>query len=125
MENEICSICQDDISGISNILTTKCNHKFHTDCYMKYIKSSHKNCCPICRQNILDDSIQSLDDEYHDFVIRQQTTLISSLRSENYRLLYENTSLLEKMNMKMQSYEKEMNEIKSYDKKKYLLFKKK
>lgn len=72
MENEMCSICQEDLIGISNILTTKCNHKFHTDCYMKYINSSHKNCCPICRQNIIEEN---LDAEYNLF-IENETSII-------------------------------------------------
>jgi regulator of replication initiation timing len=131
MENEMCSICQEDLIGTLNILTTKCNHKFHTDCYVKYINSSCKNCCPICRKNIFDSTIeirhsnQSLDNEYYDYIISQHQTLVTSLRNENYRLSYENTSLLEKLNEQNKSHDKKINEIKLYDKKKYLLFKKK
>jgi hypothetical protein len=131
MENEMCSICQEDLIGTSNILTTKCNHKFHTDCYMKYINSSHKNCCPMCRQNIVDNmteirhSNHSLDNEYYDFIISQHQTLVTSLRNDNDRLLYENVSLMRKLNQQNELHNKKIDEIKLYDKKKYTLFRKK
>ena len=48
---ETCSICQEDINENSNILITTCSHKFHTNCYIKYIKISEKDCCPMCRCN--------------------------------------------------------------------------
>lgn len=138
MENEMCSICQEDLIGVSNILTTKCNHKFHTDCYIKYINSSHKNCCPICRQNVFNGRIQtnnsdqSLDDEYHDYVNLQNQILITSLRNENCELSSRNEFLSDEVRSlkhyiqhQNSSYDKKIDEIKLYDKKKYSLLRKK
>lgn len=57
---ETCSICQEDINEISNMLITTCSHKFHTNCYIKYIKISEKDCCPMCRCNQTEDSETNL-----------------------------------------------------------------
>lgn len=132
MENEMCSICQEDLIGTSNILTTKCNHKFHTDCYIKYINLSHKNCCPMCRQNIVDDTIQmndsnqSLDVEYYDYIISQHQVIITSMRDTIIRLSNENKLLSEKNELlenamnpqqQIQYEEMKMNKLKIYNKK--------
>jgi len=128
----MCSICQEDLIGTSNILTTKCNHKFHTDCYIKYINLSHKNCCPMCRQNIVDDTIQmndsnqSLDVEYYDYIISQHQVIITSMRDTIIRLSNENKLLSEKNELlenamnpqqQIQYEEMKMNKLKIYNKK--------
>lgn len=138
MESEMCSICQEDLTGTLNILTTKCNHKFHTDCYVKYINSSRKNCCPMCRQNIFDGVIETnnrtnlLDVEYHDYITHQNQTLITSLRNENRVLLCRNEILLDKIDSlkhyirhRVERYNKEVEKMQSYDEKKYFLLRKK
>ena len=52
-----CTICQEDFKeGISSVITTKCNHKFHFICFKKYVE---KNIifpkCPNCNMPILND----------------------------------------------------------------------
>lgn len=55
-ESYKCTICLEDFKeGLSMVLTTKCGHKFHFDCFKKYIE---KNItfpkCPNCVTPILD-----------------------------------------------------------------------
>lgn len=136
IESEMCSICQEDLIGTSNTLITKCNHKFHTDCYIKYLNSSHKNCCPICRRNIFDGKIETnptqlFEIEHYNHMVLQHQINMSSMVNANSRLLGENKLLLEKNKLledamnpqqKIQYEEMKMNELKRYDKKKYFLF---
>lgn len=66
MEVENCSICQENMIENTNLLTTECNHKFHTTCYLKYIQHSNNFNCPLCRNAIIQNSSQQErpDDEY-------------------------------------------------------------
>ena len=105
MENEICSICHEDLNGTLNILTTKCNHKFHTDCYMKYMNSSRKSCCPMCRQNVFEGIIEINNSNRvsRDDVIYQLRCQVVSLKTEIFILSSQNKSLLEKLNQQTES----------------------
>ncbi len=48
IENEICSICYDDINELA--YKTPCNHKYHINCLDEYEKISKVTIkCPICR----------------------------------------------------------------------------
>ena len=46
---EICAICLSDING-KDKYTLECNHTFHTDCIVKWFRSSNGN-CPCCWDN--------------------------------------------------------------------------
>lgn len=64
-----CSICIDDIEGISNKMTTDCGHCFHTKCFLQHVAHNGFT-CPLCRNQIIDepedeDSDED-DDEYED-----------------------------------------------------------
>lgn len=43
-----CSICLD--KNNNSFITTKCNHKFHEDCFYKWMEINSS--CPICREKI-------------------------------------------------------------------------
>lgn len=45
--NDICAICHETMNQSTNICTTSCNHKFHTDCLMNCNRK-----CPLCRTAI-------------------------------------------------------------------------
>ena len=49
-----CSICQDKIQSMKhNCVSTKCDHHFHYDCFLKFLeKNKGINLCPICRKQI-------------------------------------------------------------------------
>lgn len=55
MESETsCPICFDEIaSDSSNSLQTSCNHKFHTDCFLKHT-SVNGYTCPYCRKVLVE-----------------------------------------------------------------------
>ena len=54
-EKETCSICLKDLYfGNANTLKTKCNHSFHTNCFLKSLENNNK--CPICRKKIKKNS---------------------------------------------------------------------
>ena len=48
MENEICSICGEDIN-VGYPHTLRCNHKFHYQCLYLSFKNLKNNDCPYCR----------------------------------------------------------------------------
>lgn len=55
--NENCPICLDEILKNSEIVLLKCNHGFHVECIMKWIKSdvTKNRHCPICNLNFKQD----------------------------------------------------------------------
>lgn len=50
-EYNLCVICQECITT-EDVKTTKCEHSFHSECYVKYLEHTNKNECPICRQSL-------------------------------------------------------------------------
>lgn len=50
-ENDICSICLDNLDDIKNVLECKrCKNQFHKICLDKWIE--HKESCPYCRYKV-------------------------------------------------------------------------
>ena len=50
--NPSCSICLDEFNIFDEFSITKCDHIYHLDCIERYVKSSHKNSCPMCRADM-------------------------------------------------------------------------
>lgn len=46
-KHEDCSICLEQLDNENDIITTKCNHKFHKECLSEWKKVN--NTCPLCR----------------------------------------------------------------------------
>ena len=44
--DNLCPICYDQIE-VNTSYTLECNHKFHTDCIVRWLRSEHSN-CPMC-----------------------------------------------------------------------------
>ena len=64
---DTCSICLDDLTGLSNRLTTDCGHCFHTNCFLQNV--SHNGfACPNCRNQLIEEPECDDDDEesYYD-----------------------------------------------------------
>ena len=63
--NEKCSICLSELENNPNeIMKTKCDHYFHTDCWNQY----ENHCsgvlkCPMCRTEL--DDLGNTDDDYY------------------------------------------------------------
>ena len=55
--NQNCPICLDDIIKNTEIVVLKCNHGFHVECIMKWIKSdvTKNRHCPICNLDFKHD----------------------------------------------------------------------
>ena len=49
IEEDICSICYETFEKQSWIL--ECNHKFHTECIMKWFRNDNSS-CPLCNHSI-------------------------------------------------------------------------
>jgi hypothetical protein len=49
-DSYICTICQEKILN-KKCCTTNCNHCFHSECLIKWLKEKHN--CPLCRKEIL------------------------------------------------------------------------
>lgn len=45
--DNLCPICYDQIEGNSGYTLEECNHKFHTQCIVRWLRSEHSN-CPMC-----------------------------------------------------------------------------
>ena len=56
-----CSICLDDISGVTNKIVTECGHTFHTSCLMKNA-SINGFACPYCRNEMAPKPISEDED---------------------------------------------------------------
>lgn len=46
-----CAICLEGLVANDDLLRLPCNHRFHSECVIPWIKSKHK-CCPSCRDDI-------------------------------------------------------------------------
>ena len=70
--NDICPICLDDSS--EKIITTKCGHKFHLKCLLKWLRGNElKQQCPYCRQFIYGfifnmNQIHNYDNQYYNYL---------------------------------------------------------
>lgn len=83
-----CSICLEDILDNTSIIKLKCNHKYHVNCFTKYIESIEEYnsddeeledtvkkyiTCPYCREKI--DDIEPIEFEKD---ISEESTLTDS-----------------------------------------------
>ena len=46
-ETETCTVCLEDFKPEEEVMLTPCNHMFHEDCIVPWVKSHGQ--CPICR----------------------------------------------------------------------------
>ena len=54
IEPDVCSICYEDLNeNIKPVYNLECNHKFHTDCIIKWFRLNNDN-CPLCNDKTLD-----------------------------------------------------------------------
>lgn len=77
-EPDKCVICLNELHNTNEILTTPCNHKFHSSCFLKWMYA-HKD-CPLCRKQLIKNPTQ--DEETYLFQLRQ--------RIEWETIIYEN-----------------------------------
>lgn len=49
-----CSICLNKMDN-KNVVITKCEHKFHVECFMKWM--ANQQTCPNCREQLLEKSL--------------------------------------------------------------------
>jgi len=70
-----CPICLDDFAAKQQLLRLPCNHRFHSDCLMPWIKSHAL--CPICRFDLLgrppansDDHAAAAETPIDDMLVR-------------------------------------------------------
>lgn len=54
-ENDICSICYEPFND-SQSYTLECNHKYHTNCIVKWFRND-KSSCPLCNQTLQYDNL--------------------------------------------------------------------
>lgn len=51
-DGKICAVCLDDFEAREVVMVTPCNHMFHKDCIIPWVKSQGQ--CPVCRYAICD-----------------------------------------------------------------------
>ena len=62
MDNNLCSICLEEMTGENNIYTLEpCGHKYHTSCALDWFRATSVSSCPNCRDpGDLEGSFKSL-----------------------------------------------------------------
>ena len=65
-----CPICMDPIDNRKNVIITKCNHQFCSECLLK--EMNNRNTCPICRTVLKEEKekIKLSDDDLREIVMR-------------------------------------------------------
>lgn len=68
MDDETCAICRECFEEDKiNHTTTKCGHRFHTDCLSSWIAARSTTAaeakCPICRQDFFDSALAEISIE--------------------------------------------------------------
>tara|TARA_B100000674_G_C37666790_1_gene835147 strand:+ start:36 stop:491 length:456 start_codon:yes stop_codon:yes gene_type:complete len=57
MEENICSICYEEINTEdNNTYTLECNHCYHAACIIKWFRNNHNN-CPLCNDATIDTNL--------------------------------------------------------------------
>ena len=81
-----CPICLDEVP-IKSVHTTACNHKFHSECIMRWFVTSDD--CPVCRSEQATEPIITFKKGVHDRMASVYMDAIRSLESEvtRYRRL--------------------------------------
>ena len=71
----VCSICLDKINRKEQMVRTKCNHRFHPFCYIKWahVQKNKEIPCPICRtitdtKSVDSDLIKKIQTELQDIL---------------------------------------------------------
>lgn len=54
-DESVCCICLEESSEYT-LYVTDCGHKYHTKCLIKWIQTSDKKDCPMCRQSLAKSS---------------------------------------------------------------------
>ena len=55
-ENLQCCCCLDDLKEKDKDMSlTKCGHRMHTSCLIKWVSSGKNKTCPLCRSNMIED----------------------------------------------------------------------
>lgn len=99
-EPDKCVICLNELHNTNEILTTPCNHKFHSSCFLKWMYA-HKD-CPLCRKQLIKNPTQ--DEEAYLFQLRQ--------RIEWETIIYENCIERKKhMDKKIKEKEETLNKL--------------
>lgn len=86
-----CAVCFEDIEKLdTDVMITKCNHIFHTSCFLPWIHNKGYSECPYCRTNIIEFSTRSVKNKTYfsnfnnsnlDVVVIEQ---FNSDRKNNY-----------------------------------------
>jgi hypothetical protein len=99
-EPDKCVICLNELRNTNEILTTPCNHVFHSECFLKWMYA-HKD-CPLCRKQLIKNPTQ--DEEAYLFQLRQ--------RIEWETIIYENCIEQKKhMDEKIEEKEETLNKL--------------
>jgi hypothetical protein len=77
-----CCICREHLDFFKNI-QLKCNHHFHSDCFIKYFEHSLNNNitsikCPLCKDEILSINNVKIEKEAQD-LLNKKSAIITSL----------------------------------------------
>ncbi|CAI9757209.1 unnamed protein product [Fraxinus pennsylvanica] len=74
-----CSICLDDFDSKQFVMLTPCNHMFHEDCIVPWVKSQGK--CPVCRFVISERNASSENNSRRAALERELMSFIWEFRT--------------------------------------------
>lgn len=79
-----CAVCLEDFEREESVMLTPCNHMFHQDCIVPWVKSNGQ--CPVCRFSIGERN-----------KVRETTTLHPTIFSDNHALTEEFITIIRAM----------------------------
>lgn len=113
MNNDICSICLDNIDNSNEIHELRCGHIFHTKCIIRWFREGYVNGkCPLCLDNPSRKSNYGLKYygyNFNSFIIDQRC---STLKKYNKKNKDKNLKLNSQL-MKLKNLEKDLIIIKN------------
>lgn len=110
---EACPICLANMDDKTKTYNLDCNHVFHTDCIMKWFRTSDGN-CPCCLDNPYNNNINNRFNYWNQTYINQRC---SSLRKQAKK-----KDCPEKLVKKFNILKNKEDELKNLQKEKKILF---
>lgn len=73
-ENNICSICYENLNVESSYTINECKHEFHSKCLLDWFRNSSNSSCPYCRNIIESKNNKNISSILFDMKIKFSKT---------------------------------------------------
>ena len=85
-----CCCCFDNLTDIDTSIT-KCGHRMHTSCLIKWVSSGRNKTCPLCRSNMIDEDDVINDNETNPLSLLDlipRTSIMGRLLPDSERMYH-------------------------------------